>query len=114
MFFKISGRVEALSSEEKTSNNDVRIIKLKSELSTLSRANPTITLTPSSQSGTAGSTLTYIVKVTNNDPLLFGSSTFPLSYTIPHGWSATLSKISITVKPGGIDSSVVLTPRLRL
>ncbi|RLI39937.1 hypothetical protein DRO69_13625, partial [Candidatus Bathyarchaeota archaeon] len=77
--------------------------------STLERRNPTVTLTPSSQSGVAGSTLTYVVSVTNNDPSSFGASTFSLTYSVPSGWSASLSKTSVTLNPGETDSSITLS-----
>jgi hypothetical protein len=75
----------------------------------LTRVNPTVTLTPDAQAGIAGSTLTYTVSITNNDPLESGPSTFSLTYSIPSGWSASLSKTSVTLNPGETDSSIILS-----
>lgn len=73
------------------------------------RTKPTVTLTPGNQLGVAGSTLTYTVSITNNDPMDLGPSTFSLIYSVPSGWSASLSKTSVTLNPGETDSSIILS-----
>jgi hypothetical protein len=75
----------------------------------LTRVNPTVTLIPDAQAGIAGSTLTYTVSITNNDPLESGPSTFSLTYSVPSDWSASLSKTSVTLNPGETDSSIILS-----
>ena len=75
----------------------------------VTRTNPTVTLTPSYQLGVAGSTLTYTVSITNNDPMDLGPSTFSLTYSVPSGWSASLSKTSVTLNPGETDFSIILS-----
>jgi len=77
--------------------------------SSLTRANPTVTLSPDVQAGVTGSTLSYTVSLTNNDPQGVGTSTFSLSYSVPSGWSASLSKTSVTLNPGETDSSIILS-----
>jgi hypothetical protein len=77
--------------------------------SSLTRANPTVTLIPNVQAGIAGSTLTHTVSVTNNDPLAYSASSFSLTYSVPSGWSASLSKTSVTLNPGETDSSIILS-----
>jgi hypothetical protein len=73
---------------------------------TCTRANPSVSINPSSQSTTAGSTLSYTVSVKNNDNSVCGSSTFDLSVTsCPSGFTCTLSKNSVTISPGSTDSS---------
>lgn len=76
------------------------------------RYNPTVTISPSSQSGSAGSTLTYTVNVKNNDNSECGSSTFSLSYSVPSGWTGSLSGTSLTINPGStsITSFSVTSP----
>jgi subtilase family serine protease len=64
------------------------------------RANPTLTYTPTSQSGTAGAILNYTLSVTNNDTLACGGSTFGFNTTSSYGISQTLSQNTITVAPG--------------
>ncbi|MCP8307244.1 MAG: hypothetical protein H3Z53_03685 [archaeon] len=76
---------------------------------TISRINPTVILTPSSQSGVAGSTLTYTLSITNNDDPSFGSSEFSLTCSVPSGWTASLSKTSVIIAPGSTDSSATLS-----
>jgi len=73
----------------------------------ISRAYPTVTLNPSSQSGIAGTTLTYTIIVTNNDPSSFGPSTFSLTYRTTEGWSVSHSPTSLTISPGGSGSFVL-------
>jgi hypothetical protein len=77
---------------------------------TCERANPSVTISPSSQSGSAGSTLTYTVEVTNNDNQACGSSTFSLSVTTcPSEFTCSLSKTSVTISPGITDSSTTIS-----
>ena len=75
----------------------------------ITRTNPTVTLTPNYQLGVAGSTLTYTVSITNNDPVDLGPSTFSLTCSVPSGWSASLSKTSVTLNPGETDSSIIVS-----
>ena len=72
------------------------------------RANPSVTIIPSSQSGNAGDTLTYTVEVTNNDNSACGSSTFSLSVTqCPSGFTCTLTLDSLTIDPGTTSSTSI-------
>jgi len=64
------------------------------------RNSETLTLTPSNQSSNAGSTLTYIMTMTNNDSSGCGASTLNLSNTTPSGWVGSLSSSSLTLNPG--------------
>lgn len=49
---------------------------------------PSLNLFPSSQSGLAGSTLSYELQVTNNDPTSLGSTTFDVTAVLPEGLTA--------------------------
>ena len=69
-------------------------------LPTCVQANPTVSLSPSSQSGQAGSTLNYTLSVTNNDSSACASSRFNLSYSVPSGFSAALQQSSVNLQPG--------------
>jgi hypothetical protein len=71
--------------------------------------NPTINVKPEKQYSVAGSTLTYTVSITNNDPVDLGPSTFSLTYSVPSGWSASLSKTSVTLNPSETDSSIIVS-----
>jgi len=64
------------------------------------RERPAIDINPVFQSGSSGSSINYTISVRNNDPSIFGSSTFKLYYSIPSGWSASLSKSYVTIDPG--------------
>jgi hypothetical protein len=73
------------------------------------RANPTVTISPSSQTAQAGTTLTYTVSIKNNDNSACGSSTFSLSVSsCPSGWTCRLSKSSVKISPGSTDSSTTI------
>jgi M6 family metalloprotease-like protein len=64
------------------------------------RANPTLVMTPQSQTGTAGGTVTYAASLTNNDSSTCGGAIFSLTSTIPTGLTGTLDTPSITLTPG--------------
>jgi uncharacterized membrane protein len=68
------------------------------------RVNPTIDISPVTQNGTAGQTLSYSVSVTNNDPSSCGASTFHFDPQFPNGNGANaLSSKDIsdvTIYPG--------------
>jgi hypothetical protein len=73
------------------------------------REPPTVTFSPIAQSGRAGSTFTYLVTITNNDPPIFEASTFTLEYaTLPSDWTAVLSDTAVLVDAGATDTSVTL------
>jgi len=69
--------------------------------------NPTVSLSPASQSAVAGTTLGYTVNVTNNDGGGCGSRTFSLTDSPPTGWSASLNPISLTLYPGVLGSATL-------
>ena len=70
------------------------------------RASPTVILSPSSQSASAGNILSYSVTVRNNDSgNSCKSSTFNLAGLVPAGWSYTLGPTSLTVSPGFIGTT---------
>jgi len=72
------------------------------------RANPSVSISPSSQSGNPGDTLTYTVTVTNNDNSACGSSTFDLSViNCPSGWTCSLADNSLTISSGSSKSTTI-------
>lgn len=73
-------------------------------------SNPTVTITPSAQSGSAGQSLTYQIKTTNNDSTSCASSTFVATPTLPTGFNQTPTQMSFLLNPGGSASqSFVVT-----
>ena len=70
------------------------------------RANPTVTITPASQSGTPGTKLTYATLVRNNDNVFCGASTFSMSHSIPSGWTGVFNKNSLLIAPGASDTTL--------
>jgi uncharacterized membrane protein len=63
-------------------------------------ANPTLTITPSSQLGIAGETLAYSISITNNDSSTCVASTFDLGYAIHRGFSASVDQTLVNLRPG--------------
>lgn len=73
---------------------------------TCNPAAPTVSLSPVSQSGTAGQTLNYSVSVRNNDNSACFSSTFNLlPGPILSGWTTSLGAASLSIGPGQTAST---------
>jgi hypothetical protein len=60
---------------------------------------PTVTMSPATQGGQAGATLSYTVQVVNNDSTSCSPSTFTVTPTAPAGWSASAPS-NVTLSPG--------------
>lgn len=63
-------------------------------------AAPLVNISPASQSGAAGTTLSYAVTLTNRNSAGCGSNTFSFTRSVPSGWSGTFSQTSLTLSPG--------------
>ena len=61
---------------------------------------PQLTLSPSSQSGGAGATVTFGVTLTNTDSADCLDGTFTLGRSVPNGWTGSVSPSSFTLGPG--------------
>ena len=77
--------------------------------STCTHANPTVTISPSSQTSSPGQSLTYTASIKNNDNSVCSASTFILTNTCPSGWTCSLNKNSVAISPGSTDSSTTIT-----
>lgn len=66
---------------------------------------PSVAITPSSQTGNAGSTLAYTASVTNTDWAGCAASTFNLANAVPVGWSGSVSPSKLTLSPGQSGSA---------
>ena len=74
------------------------------------RANPGVSLSPSSQPGNPGPpSLNYTATIINYDSLACGSSVFNLTKTCPTGWTCSLSSETITISPNGSLGAVSLS-----
>jgi hypothetical protein len=74
---------------------------------TCQRATPVLALSPPSQSGTAGSTRSYTVSLTNKDNAYCSASSFSLADVIPSGWTGTLSPSALSLAPGAAGSATL-------
>jgi hypothetical protein len=74
---------------------------------TCTALSPTVLLTPSAsiRPHTAGSSNTYTVSVGNNDGTACSSTNFPLSSTVPAGWTGGFNVASLNLAPGGTGSA---------
>jgi hypothetical protein len=69
-------------------------------------AAPTIGLPPgSSEWVTAGTTVEYVVTLSNNDSQACTAATYDLSSTVPTGWTATWSSQTLALAPGETAST---------
>lgn len=86
--------------------------------------NPTVSISPSSQSGQGGTSLVYNVSVTNNDTTGCTARTFNLTSTVPSGWApgviansapsiaptaTTTTTLTVTIPSGAAPSSNQIT-----
>ncbi|MDI1351397.1 MAG: hypothetical protein PSV35_01295, partial [bacterium] len=72
------------------------------------RANPTMTLTPSIQTGPAGASVSYALDVTNNDSDGCTPASYNLNATIPSGISSVFNVSSLTI-PAQSKGSALMT-----
>jgi subtilase family serine protease len=63
-------------------------------------ANPTVSLSPSSQTGVAGGTVTYAVTVNNNNATACAASKYNLASIIPAGLTGSLDTSTLTLGSG--------------
>jgi NPCBM-associated, NEW3 domain of alpha-galactosidase/Astacin (Peptidase family M12A) len=72
------------------------------------RANPTLTLSPSqSQWVTPGTTVSFTLNLVDHDSSNCGSSSFNLGASVPSGWSFALGSSMLTLSPGGNASTTL-------
>ena len=71
------------------------------------RSAPAIAFTPTSRSGSAGSSQSYTVSITNKDSNSCSASTLSLGKVIPSGWSASLSPATVSLSPGAASSATL-------
>jgi kumamolisin len=83
-----------------------------------SHASPAVAITPTSQTGPAGASLSYTVAVTNKDSSACNASSFALSASMPSGLTSALGTASLTIQPGAsaqttlaVTSSVSAAPQ---
>lgn len=69
-------------------------------------ANPSMSISPSTQTGTAGKMLSYTVSVANNDTTGCSNENFNLTPSVPSGWNSSLSLNVINIAPGSSGSVV--------
>jgi Gametolysin peptidase M11/NPCBM-associated, NEW3 domain of alpha-galactosidase len=68
---------------------------------------PSMSIMPQAQSGSAGTTVSYSVSLTNADTPACPASNFSLSDVVPVGWGATLSALSLTLAPGATGQATL-------
>lgn len=71
------------------------------------RANPGLSLSPSSQSAPAGASLSYRLDLANRDGAGCPSSTFDLRAAAPSGWAAALASPALALAPGASGSTTL-------
>jgi len=71
------------------------------------RANPTVTLSPSSQSAQPGASLSYTISLKNKDSSSCGPSTFSLQASVPSGWTGVCSVSALTISPAATATATL-------
>jgi hypothetical protein len=71
-------------------------------------ATPSLSLAPQSQSGSAGSSRSFTVAVSNRDGAACPTSAFALNNVVPAGWTGALSPSSLAIAPG-VTAQATLT-----
>jgi NPCBM-associated, NEW3 domain of alpha-galactosidase/Gametolysin peptidase M11 len=75
---------------------------------TCTPAKPTVSISPSqSQWVTAGTSITFMVTVANNDSSTCSGTSFNLGDTLPSGWSGVWSGTSLGLSPGASGSATL-------
>ena len=101
-----AGLTIALLSMDSTGAN-VSVTFSGSAPTSCAQANPTVTLTPSSQTVAVGNSASYTMTVTNNDNSSCTGSAFNLSAAMPSGLTASFGSSSLSLSPGSSGSTAV-------
>lgn len=88
-------------------SHDAQSVKVRVAFSgpTCSQANPTVTVTPASQTGGAGTALAYKVSVSDADSSVCSSATYAVTAEVPSGFQSTAQ--SVTLTPGATGSATL-------
>jgi gametolysin peptidase M11/alpha-galactosidase-like protein len=68
---------------------------------------PSISLSPQAQSGTAGSSVSYVVSVVNRDGSTCSTSSFALSAAVPAAWGSNFAPASLSLLPGATGQATL-------
>jgi uncharacterized repeat protein (TIGR01451 family) len=72
------------------------------------RSNPVLAISPTTQTGAPGQTLTYTLTLTNNDNSGCTASTFTVTPSLPGGFSQSPAFLSENVSPGSTITGTLL------
>lgn len=70
-------------------------------------AAPSLSVSPSSQRTTPGTTVRYTVSVTNTDSAACPQAALALTSTVPAGWTSSLTPSSLSLAPGATATATV-------
>ena len=90
-------------------SNESAQVEIKTNYTAIcNRQNPSISITPPSQKTQAGNTVSYILKITNNDSLTnCESSVFNITSTLPDNLSQSPSSFEATLKPKETKQQII-------
>jgi uncharacterized repeat protein (TIGR01451 family) len=71
------------------------------------RATPNLSFSPTTQTGTAGDTLTYTVNLTNTDSIACSNNSYTLSDVLPTKFTGAFAETAFTVAPGNSVSTTL-------
>jgi M6 family metalloprotease-like protein len=70
-------------------------------------ANPTVTVTPATQTGPAGNSVAYVYSVKNNDSATCLASPFAMNAVLPSGFTGTFNSSMLSIAPQGSANSTL-------
>jgi hypothetical protein len=103
--------VGATASDAAVGNHSASAAATYQVAASCTKQDPTVSISPSSQSATAGTAVQYSATLLNRDSAGCAASTFNLARTVPAGWASSLSQSTVSLSPGqSAQVSVSLTP----
>lgn len=91
-----------------SANDSGAWLNVSIESAPCTRANPTLTLSPSESPWvSSGSTVSYNVTVRNNDGATCDPSSFNVQAAVPSGWGASFDASSLTIAPGSSGTTTL-------
>ncbi len=87
-------------------HNDTSVtLSVEMSVAQCTKANPLISVSPLSKSGSPGNSLNYSVSIQNKNSSTCPASNFQLSAALPTGWTGSMSPSTLSLSPGATGSA---------
>jgi hypothetical protein len=105
-----SSQITVTATDSSSTSHGGQAVATQSTTLACFKNNPTLTLSPLSQSAFAGTALTYSLNLLNNDSIACGPANFSFSSTLPQNWRASFGITLLSVQPGAnANTSITVT-----